>query len=58
MAAFAKSWRREGHSESRSLSIAGLRVSAVRNYARALAQRKEIVRPPIAGSFVGCQRHR
>jgi hypothetical protein len=57
METFAKSWRR-GRSESRSLSIAGLRVSAVRDYAGALPQGKAIVRPPLAGSFVGCQRHR
>ena len=41
-----------------ALSLSGLRLSAVRDYTGTLQQCKAIARPPLAGGFVGCQRHR
>jgi hypothetical protein len=35
-----------------------LRLSAVRDYTGTLPQCKAIARPPLAGGFVGCHRHR
>jgi hypothetical protein len=36
----------------------GFRLSAVRDYTGTLPQCKAIARPPLAGGFVGCHRHR
>jgi hypothetical protein len=41
-----------------ALSLGGLRLSAVRDYTGTLPQCKAIARPPLAGGFVGCHRHR
>jgi hypothetical protein len=41
-----------------ALSLSGLRLSAVRDYTGTLPQCKAIARPPLAGGFVGCHRHR
>jgi hypothetical protein len=41
-----------------ALPISALRLSAVRDYTGTLPQCKAIARPPLAGGFVGCHRHR